>query len=776
MKKIYYLLVIALLSVISCKPDESATDEKKPFLELSLTEAKFDHLAGSKNIKVTTNRTNVAAVSADESWCTVSSESEKIVITVTPNDALTSREIDVTVTCDDESLTKVVKVTQESLTSGLSAGDDIRDDIKVNVVSATASSVASDSSIERTYDGDYTTNYHSGLNNTAPDYWPIELTYYFKTEGENIDYLIYHPHSKGNHKFKEVNFYVTTKGTPARTKVGAKMFEAVNSPQSYTFDPPLKGVTSLEFEILSGSAGAVSFATCGEIDFLQINNENFNPLTLFTDESCSKLKDGVTMAEISACTFSFFRRIATYLFDGAYPSDFRIASYKAWMNPETQRKQIRNSFAYSLLDNPTGIIAEKDTELVVLVGETNGANLSIKIQNLDNKDIETEGDGYYVGSSTYLLKKGANKIIPRNRGLIYVLYHSDTPDSKTPINIHFPNGEVNGYYDINKHTAAEDWTRLLEGSKDKYFDLVGEYAHLTFPAETFKKNTPDGKALIEAYDRMVREEQVFMGLERHGKMFKNRMYFHVMYGKDDYMYATSNRTAYHVGTLDAICNVDKFKTTDIWGPAHEVGHANQITPGFKWLGMTEVTNNIHSMYIQRLFGNRPRLLEEGGKQINRYVLANANMAEVYKDKDGNIVDRPYAKMGNVFLKLVPFWQLYLYLVEAQGKVDFYKDLYENIRLNPAANTETGGKPDPGKCQLEFVRIACVTAQLDLTAFFVYWGFLTPIDEELDDYGKGHMLITQEQITAAKAVIAGLGLGAPNHTFNTITDDNISAFR
>lgn len=100
------------------------------------------------------------------------------------------------------------------------------------------------------------------------------------------------------------------------------------------------------------------------------------------------------------------------------------------------------------------------------------------------------------------------------------------------------------------------------------------------------------------------------------------MYLHVMY--TSYMYATSYHTAYNDGTLAELCNVDKLKTSACWGPAHEIGHCNQTRPGLKWLGTTEVTNNIMSEYIQTtIFGQPSRLQTEdmGDGSRNRYSKA-----------------------------------------------------------------------------------------------------------------------------------------------------------
>ena len=78
--------------------------------------------------------------------------------------------------------------------------------------------------------------------------------------------------------------------------------------------------------------------------------------------------------------------------------------------------------------------------------------------------------------------------------------------------------------------------------------MLGEKAHLIFPVDKFKANTPDGKALIDAYDRLVLLEQQFMGLEKYDRMDPNHVCFSVMYN-DSYMYSAANHTGYVASTM-----------------------------------------------------------------------------------------------------------------------------------------------------------------------------------------------------------------------------------
>lgn len=467
---------------------------------------------------------------------------------------------------------------------------------------------------------------------------------------------------------------------------------------------------------------------------------DFDYTAIFTDNTCSELRPGITETTIDAIQNTFFRTLAQDIFNGNYDMEFRVQEYKSWQHPNVMATQNKTS-TYSLRDNPTGISVNKDEEIVLFAGDLHGQQISVFIQNPDNKISGTE----------FNISTGINRIAAPHSGLIYVLYHT-AAGTEAPVKINFATGAVNGYFDIARH-GREDWAKLLDKASFRHFDLVGKYAHLTFETAKFRRFTPDGLALVEQYDEMVRLEQDFMGLFKYGRAFKNRLYFVVV--NEGYMYASSFHTGYQTATQSNILDLDKFTTTSIWGPAHEVGHVNQTRPGLKWHGMTEVTNNIHSLYIQTTFGNKSRLMDG-----NEYFQATQEIIE------GKIA---HNQSTDVFHKLVPFWQLKLYLMDAQGKTDFYKDLYEQVRLRPNPATA-------GEAQIEFVKIACEVAKLDLTEFFEAWGFFTPVNITIDDYGQANFTVTQDMVDNAKSHIAGLGFGKPKHRIENITDENVNTFK
>ena len=390
--------------------------------------------------------------------------------------------------------------------------------------------------------------------------------------------------------------------------------------------------------------------------------------------------------------------------------------------------------------------------------------MTLRVQNLDKPN----GDGF--GGDHYPLSVGINRINIKHKGLVYLLYHTPTLESAPDVKIHFATGHVNGYFDSQHPEHKDKWRELLNNAKDKYFDVVGRYAHLTFPTQRFKKHTRDLPTLINTFDEIVYHEHQLMGLEKYDKQFRNRMYFNVIY--KSYMYATSFHTAYNDGTLNELCDETKLRTSSCWGPAHEVGHCNQTRPGLKWLGTTEVTNNIFSQYIQTsIFGQPSRLQTES--------MNNTSAPNRYSKAWNSIIvgQTSHATEKDVFCKLVPFWQLELYFgkvlgrtpLSQQDKGGFYPDVFEYVRTHKDLST-------PGEQQMEFAYIASRAAGLDLSDFFIKWGFLRPVDAEIDDYSKGVIKITQKDIDCIIHRIKDLNVPQPDVALEYITDNNVEAFR
>lgn len=643
--------------------------------------------------------------------------------------------------------------------------DDVKNDIAVKVQRGYASSFQQGEGIEKSFDGNRNTIYHSAYDNKVTGYFPITLEYTF-ANGSDMDYFVYYPRPSGpNGLFKEVDIEVKTnanaRGVDEWKKVMSYNFAGSSSATRVDFPSSQIGVSSIRFTVKSGTGDGQGFASCAEMEFYKKNPENFDWQELFSDPSCSALKSGISEEEILKCPYSLFKNVAYHLYHHKYPSEFRIADFKAYPHPDRQSATHKTN-PYSLLDNPTGIFVENGEQLVVMAA-LHGAKASLRVQNLDCPG----GDGF--GGDTYPLAEGANKIKMAHKGLVYVLYHTDDFEQAIPVKLHFISGRVNGYYDSQNPALKDRATELLNKATDKYFDVVGQWAHLTFPTQRFKNHTKDLKHLIDLYDKVVYNEQMLLGLVKYKKEFKNRMYFNVMY--HSYMYATAYHTGYNDETLSTLCD-DEHLSSSIWGPAHEVGHCNQTRPGLKWLGTTEVTNNIMSEYIQTTVFNEPSRVQV--ENMNDKTASN----RYAKAWNGIIVDKKaHAIHDDVFCKLIPFWQLELYMGKVKGatplqqadKGGFYPDVYEYIRTHE-------NLPNAGEQQLEFVFIASQCARLNLLDFFEKWGFLREVHAELDDYGKGKIDISNSQIDKVRNRVESLNLPSVNEPIEYISDNNYLYFK
>lgn len=646
---------------------------------------------------------------------------------------------------DTEAKVYVEQQNQEDYTGG--DPSTITGDIMLTIARSRASSYQNGEGIEKSHDGDKETIYHSSWNNATPNYFPITLEYEFDNE-PSIDYFVYYPRLSGsNGHFKDVEIWVATEENPTFEKALDHDFKGVGTATKVEFGQSYTKPTAIKLIIKSGVGDRVGFAACSEMEFYRKNPDAFDPLTIFTDEVCTDLRTEVTQEMIDTISTPYFKTMAQYMLDGRYPRDFRIAEYKAYRHPDVMA-QVNKTSPYSLLDNPTGIAFKAGEEVVVMMGDANGANVSLQVQNL--------AEGY--GGNNYPLSKGLNKFIVTKDGLGYIKYFTETAQ-EAPIKIHIASGSVQGFYDPEKHDIAK-WNQMLTSASHPYIDVVGKFSHMTYPVESFKNYCPDINRLVQVYDSIVYIEHQLMGLYKYEKLFDNRMYFHVVYG-DSYMYATSYRTAYHEGTLTELCDANKVRTGSVWGPAHEVGHCNQTRPGLKWPGMTEVTNNIHSLNVQSTFGNQTRLQAEdlGGTHPNRYQLGFTGIIAT---------KLPHNKHGDVFCKLIPFWQLQLYSKHIKNMPDFYADLHEMVRTNPDIN-------QGGANQLQFVRWTCDLIGEDLTEFFEAWGFLTPVNFEIDDYGKSRFTVTESQILETKNYITSKGYSKPSRIVQYMHDDALHAF-
>lgn len=721
----------------SCKdPVEDIVEPPAEYINVA-DQVSFDYYRGTQVVDVETNISEIKVNVLSGSWCTASYEDGKLTLTAEVLYGNGSRQTEVMLVGGKQTKKLIVKQTARAMDTG-----DIKDDIKVLVKNAVASAQqSSNEGIEKTIDGDMSTIYHSPYNKSG---FPISLTYYFDS-GAQIDYFIYYPRTdSGNGNFENIEVWYTTGGQ--KTKFAEYDLGGLGYAVKIMFTNTLVNPESIEIIVKSGKE---NLASCAEMEFYQKSDGNFDYLTIFTDNTCSQLRPEITEVAINNISHDFFKKLATEIYTGNYEFEFRLQEYEAYMHPDIMAAALKTS-TYGLRDNPTGIYSIEGEDLIVFVEDTKGQNISLFIQD--------PSDG--IGGTSYALSTGMNKITPKLSGLVYILYYTKT-GTEPAIKMNIATGGVNGYFDREKHKMSE-WAELLKKASFKHFDMKGKYATLTFETDAYRKYVTNGMELIERYDMLVSMQQDFMGLHKYNRIYRNRAHFQVVYRS--FMYAGAYHTGYHADTQEILRVGNLLAGEGSWGPAHEMGHTHQTRPGLRWFNMTEVTNNIHSQYIQTEWTGKSRLLYDG-----HYNRAFANLL------NKGIGHNEYAGDEEFFVKLVPFWQLYLYLTKAQGKEDFYKDIYEAIRNQKEVDTSS---ITDGYYQIEFVKIACDAAQLNLINYFKAWGFLRAVDITVtDSYNNTYRFkITQKQVDDAISYIESKDYAVPPHDFTRITDDNISDYK
>lgn len=442
------------------------------------------------------------------------------------------------------------------------------------------------------------------------------------------------------------------------------------------------------------------------------------------------------------------KEMLNQMLDHQYPCEFRIQEYRSFLHPWVLAKKMKTS-SYSQFENPTGIyFTEGDTAVLILDKHNPTDSIQLRISNFGK-------DG---GNSFYKLKSGFNIIVPENNGTGYIQYFTEEEEPVKTVKAHIIGGEINGYFDIRKHTNR-DWVRLLNNASAETMDILGQRVQLAYSINSLKEYCPtNGEKLVNLYDSLISIQHEIMGLNKYKRVPDNHIFGRVIWR--GFMHADGMGAAFHDNTMKSLANPEKIPT-DLWGIAHEFGHVNQVRPWMKWVGTTEVTNNIYSVWSQYLFDTKnPKLEREvlrdydgriAGGRITAYMESAFIHEQEWLTQAGN--DRwdrlrPRDWGGDHFVKLVPLWQLQLfYKVAGMGNSWYQPDFYADIFIKAIEREDLPA--NDGEAQLEFIKRACEVTKTDLTDFFTYSGMLRPIDKWVDDYSCAQLIITPEQIKEVK---------------------------
>lgn len=492
---------------------------------------------------------------------------------------------------------------------------------------------------------------------------------------------------------------------------------------------------------------------------------------IFNNLSATQLKPGVSKKMINQISNPALRHLATELYNNTYKPGLRLASYEAYLSPKALGRKYRIGDGFSKYEGITGIVLEAGVH-PVFVGTTHGERISLVVPNWTRRAPEgikpTEDPaGWGLHSKEYALQEGINLINIEQEGLVYVRYYTDDePVNHQPIEVHFPTGVENGYFDITRGDTNETFNKLLENAVSPILDMQGKHIQVAFPVERLKEHTwGKGVELVNNFDSIVALQYRFIGWEKEQIVPRNHVLARVNYHY--YMFRDGDGVAYLDNSIHLVADpASTIKGDPCWGFSHELGHVLQMRPQITWSGMTEVSNNIFTLYSTTMLGNKSRLSAEGRYKTAREEILDRGISYLGSSSEDDANQYGGGGTTDVFHRLVPFWQLHLYFAD-QGYPEFYADLMIAMRNQEPQSGRN--RNDGWRDMLEFTRLASEIGKTDLTEFFERWGFYYVGTVKGNDYGNYTYHITQEAVDKVKKEIADMNLPKPKKDITLYED-------
>lgn len=666
-------------------------------------------------------------------------------------------------------------------------------DKKVAIASATASASQPGEEAKYAIDGNYNTMWHSPYSGT--NFNTLTFTVKLK-EVSKVDYVKYVPRcdnsDNGNWIKVEVLYSEKTSGSTF-TSIGTYQPNGASTPTEFD----LGGVEcgQIRFKI---KGGYFNVASAAEIEVYQIDNTKREAFaTYFSDDLYSELKPEVTSSE-GIEDADVKQLVDNLLTDADAYKKFRVGEYEAYMPTSTLKNMLKVSSQYNNYENPTGVYLKTGESCIVVASGIGSSAVGLKIKNWYTNE----------NSSEYGLKNGFNYITAASEGNVFVDYYTSNFETAPKVKLHFINAPVQGYWDQETMTNA-DWVEMLKGKKADDHSIIitrSKHAQTAYPVSAWLQHCPTNvDSTMTLYQQVQWAERDILGLERYGKQVKNRQLFYATnYG---FMAAGGEGSYCEYGSLGGIMRPDS-KNFDFWGVGHEWGHNNQVTPGFKWSGCGETTNNIYAAWAQlHGTGNRHSLrLEDEVSGVNDYSGMRGGRFQTYfeeglrkgiawqlqdgpdyhgatpneitvqgQDANGKNTGTVKTTSRNYdhFVKLAPFWQLTLWGTLAGKCPDIVPMVIESIRTtdNYGSTYNTNGKQ-----QINWMKIACDSTKINLLPFFEKAGMLRPINAYIEDYGAGWNIINEKMINDLKAHVAKQGYADFTEEINYINAHNFHIYR
>ena len=529
------------------------------------------------------------------------------------------------------------------------------------------------------------------------------------------------------------------------------------------------------------------------IEYADLNNMISNASTIttalskyFTDASCSQLNDAYKNYADDVLTTEMISDIIPQLainmaikvknsawevYEEGWRYDekvFRIGTYKPMGSPDRWKNITKVGYAFSPNSDPTAI-AVKANDIITVYVSNIPAGGAVSLRNVQR--YSGTGDGYS-------LHNGFNVIKVQAEGLLFMDYEVDnTTNGAAPftalnsypeITVHIEGGKVNGSFSLLRGDTNEDWAIMKEKLFKEYdfLQLRSNKQIFNMDASSVIAACPEKMVeLLGQWDIIVNMEHDLMGLADFDGYFNNPlMAVSLDPTSSSHMYATNFGTYYNENTLSGVMNYENmFGGSNLWGPAHEIGHINQAM--INMIGQSEVSNNLFSNVATFLNGHLTSRAEYTSTTLK-------NMADGLFWMDRGIWERTHL-----------YYQLYQFF-HAQGFMNnFYQELFKAFRADPMDRTKNKFV-DATNDYLKFYKKACEVSGYDLTELFQAYGFFvvpelksvtignsTKDVFEVGDYGTFYLYITQQMIDDAISEVKSHNYKKTNIVF---IEDRISA--
>ena len=498
------------------------------------------------------------------------------------------------------------------------------EDTKYTVSTGSATSNASESPFSYSYDGDYSTFWHSAYGNGAAlaNGGTVTATWDLGSS-KSVDYINYYPRNDGSQNGNWGTFRLQySTNNSSWTTIGTYDFEQSSDASSIDFT----AVTARYIRVVITS-GYNNHASCAEMVIGKRNTTASSVATdLFEDDLWTTLKSSVTQTTINNISNSFIKTMAQAIYDNGYSTEFRVHTAKCMKSPQAISDDWNApGKLYDVLGNVTGISVPKGNKIAIWIPSIpTGAKLNLTVVSwYPGKQVASSSiygtdyvnDGSYSPIRTrYVLHSGLNIIeytpstpsgatyADISDGLAYVSYFDDADGKYADVPMHFLNGIENGYLSLD--LTNDRMHELCNNAPNRHMDVVSDHAHMIWEAsalynycKTTSRASKGYRQYIRMMDYLISSIHEALGLQKYNRVPMTRTLAYVNYNY--YMYQSTLGVAFAYTEQESVLNCyTTLKATgaSVWGISHEWGHQHQMRPYFYWAACDEATNNYNAYW------------------------------------------------------------------------------------------------------------------------------------------------------------------------------------